>query len=186
MTRVHFIAIGGAGMSGIAKVLLEMGYSVSGSDLKASENTRRLESLGASVHLGHSAENVEGADIVVVSSAVPEENEELREARARGIPVVHRGEMLARLMNSRKGVSVAGAHGKTTTTSMIAMVFERAGLHPTVLVGGEVADFGGNAKLGAGDYVVAEADESDGSFLMLRPCVAVVTNIDDDHLDYYG
>ncbi|NPV71621.1 MAG: UDP-N-acetylmuramate--L-alanine ligase [Firmicutes bacterium] len=186
MPHVHFIAIGGTGMSGIAKVLLEMGYVVSGSDLKETEGTRRLESMGASVFLGHRANNLDRPDVVVVSSAVPEDNEELLEAKARSIPVLHRGEMLAKLMEGRKGISVAGAHGKTTTTSMIAMVLEKGGLNPTVLVGGEVADFGGNAKLGRGEYLVAEADESDGSFLKLRPHLAVVTNIDDDHLDYYG
>lgn len=186
MTHVHFIAIGGTGMSGIAKVLLEMGHTVSGSDLKASEGTRRLESMGASVFLGHRAENIQGADVVVVSSAVPEDNEELKAAKAQRIPVIHRADMLARLMHGRKGITIAGAHGKTTTTSMIAMVLEKGGLSPTVLVGGEVADFGGNAKLGDGEFLVAEADESDGSFLKLRPHIAVVTNIDDDHLDYYG
>ncbi|MGE5484952.1 MAG: UDP-N-acetylmuramate--L-alanine ligase [Ignavibacteriales bacterium] len=186
MSHVHFVAIGGAGMSGIAKVLLEMGYTVSGSDLKSSDGTRRLESMGASVYLGHDAGNVREADVVVVSSAVPEDNEEIIEARARNIPVIHRGEMLARLMEGRKGISVAGTHGKTTTTSMIAMALEKGGLDPTVLVGGEVADFGGNAKLGSGEYLVTEADESDGSFLRLRPHIAVVTNVDDDHLDYYG
>jgi len=186
MQHVHFIAIGGAGMSGIAKVLLEMGYRVSGSDLKESDGTRRLEGMGAKVCLGHRAGNIEHPDLVVVSSAVSEDNEELQAARSKGIPVVHRGEMLAKLMDGRKGVSVAGAHGKTTTTSMIALVLEKGGLDPTVLVGGEVADFGGNAKLGSGEYLVAEADESDGSFLKLRPYIAVATNIDNDHLDYYG
>lgn len=173
-------------MSGIAKVLLEMGHTVSGSDLRSSDGTRRLESMGASVYIGHQASNVVEPDVVVVSSAVPDDNEEIREARARNIPVIHRGEMLARLMEGRKGISIAGTHGKTTTTSMIAMALEKGGLDPTVLVGGEVADFGGNAKLGGGEYLVTEADESDGSFLRLRPNVAVVTNIDDDHLDHYG
>jgi UDP-N-acetylmuramate--alanine ligase len=186
LQHVHFIAIGGAGMSGIAKVLLAQGYQVSGSDLKPSEWTARLEQLGARVYIGHDAANLDGADLVVVSSAIGPDNPELLAAQTAGLPVVHRADMLARLMTTRRGIAVAGAHGKTTTTSMIAMVLERCGLDPTVLVGGEVTDMGGNAKLGFGDYLVAETDESDGSFLKLHPRLAVVTNIDDDHLDHYG
>lgn len=173
-------------MSGIAKVLLAQGYRVSGSDIKQSEWTQRLEQLGARVYIGHRADNINGADLVVVSSAIAPGNEELEEATRRGIRILHRGDMLARLMAGKKGIGVAGAHGKTTTTSMIAMLLERCGYDPTVLVGGEITDMGGNAKLGSGDYLVAETDESDGSFLKLRPYIAVVTNIDDDHLDYYG
>lgn len=186
MQHVHFVAIGGAGMSGIAQVLLAQGYRVSGSDAKHSRWTARLAELGAQVYLGHRAEHVNGADLVVVSSAIDTGNAEVGAARERGIPVVHRGDMLARLMAEKKGIGVAGAHGKTTTSAMIAMVLEGCGYHPTVLVGGEVIDLPGNAKLGRGEYLVAETDESDGSFLKLRPRIAVVTNIDDDHLDYYG
>lgn len=186
MQHVHFVAIGGAGMSGIAQVLLAQGYRVSGSDAKPSRWTARLEEMGAKVYLGHRGEHVNGADLVVVSSAIDTSNAEVRAARERGIPVVHRGDMLARLMAEKKGIGVAGAHGKTTTTAMIAMVLEACGYHPTVLVGGEVIDLPGNAKLGRGEYLVAETDESDGSFLKLRPSIAVVTNIDDDHLDHYG
>ncbi len=182
----HFIGIGGSGMSAIAKVLLERGAKVSGSDLAASHVTRRLERLGASIAIGHREENVDGADAVIVSSAIPESNPELQAARRQDIPVYTRGEMLARLMDERRGIGIAGSHGKTTTTSMIAMVMERAGLDPTVLVGGELNDIGGNAKVGSGPYMVAETDESDGSFLMLRPHVAVVTNVEDDHLEYWN
>ncbi len=186
MSYYHFIAIGGAGMSGLARVLLEQGIRVSGSDIKASEITRRLESLGALVRIGHAPEHIPGeAETVVVSSAIHDDNPEVIEAKRRGLEIMHRAELLAAIMGDEAGVAVAGAHGKTTTTSMIAMVLERADLDPTVLVGGEVSDFGGNAKVGKGKYVVAEADESDGSFLKLRPLVAVITNVDNDHLDYY-
>jgi UDP-N-acetylmuramate--alanine ligase len=186
MSYYHFIAIGGAGMSGIARILLELGHQISGSDIKASENTRRLQAMGAKVAIGHAREHVpEEAEVVVVSSAIHEDNPEVLEARRRGLFVVHRADMLALLLNQGKGIAIAGAHGKTTTTSMIAMVLEHAGLDPMVLVGGEVSDFGGNAKMGRGGYVVAEADESDGSFLKLQPYVSVITNVDDDHLDYY-
>ncbi|MDI6870275.1 MAG: UDP-N-acetylmuramate--L-alanine ligase [Bacillota bacterium] len=179
------IGIGGSGMSPIAKVLLEMGHRVSGSDLKGSSTTLNLEAMGARISLGHRPENVEGADLVVVSTAIAEGNPELVAARERGLPVVHRSDMLAALMNERYGIAVAGAHGKTTVTSMIALVLERAGLDPTVVIGGELNDIGGSAKYGRGSYLVAEADESDRSFLRYRPRIAVVTTIEADHLEYY-
>lgn len=184
---MHFIGIGGAGMSGIAKVLLELGYKVSGSDLSSSEVTKRLESMGASIYRGHQENNLdERVDTVVVSSAVPKDNPEVVKAQRLGIPVIQRAEMLGHLMDLQKGIAVAGAHGKTTTTSMISLIFEKNGYDPTVVVGGELNDIGGNAKLGTGKYLVAEADESDGSFLKLKPTITVVTNVEDDHLDYYG
>lgn len=183
---IHFIGIGGAGMSAIAKVLLEAGNIITGSDLKNSDATERLSAMGATIYVGHKEENLKDPDVVVVSSAIPANNVEVLAARRRGIRVMQRGEMLAELMSQRKGIAVAGAHGKTTTTSMASLVLERAGLDPTVLIGGELNDIGGNAKLGLGEYLVAEADESDGSFLKLRPHIAVVTNVEDDHLDYYG
>ncbi|MGI6604576.1 MAG: UDP-N-acetylmuramate--L-alanine ligase [bacterium] len=184
--RIHFIGIGGAGMSAIAKVLLEAGNIVTGSDLKRSDITDRLADMGATIHIGHAASNLQGPDAVVVSSAIPAGNVELEAARKAGIRVIQRGEMLAELMHDKKGIAIAGAHGKTTTTSMISLVLERAGIDPTVLIGGELNDIGGNAKLGRGEYLVAEADESDGSFLKLRPYIGVITNVEDDHLDYYG
>lgn len=183
--RVHFVGIGGAGMSAIAAVLLAWGVEVSGSDLKESRNTERLRELGARVYIGHHPRNVEGAGIVVVSSAVPERNRELQEARRRGIPVLPRAAMLARVMERGKGIAVAGTHGKTTTTSMVAVILDQAGLDPTYVIGGELNDVGSNARAGRGEYVVAEADESDGSFLLLKPWAAVVTNVEEDHLDYY-
>ncbi|MFZ7104953.1 MAG: UDP-N-acetylmuramate--L-alanine ligase [Peptococcaceae bacterium] len=184
---IHFIGIGGAGMSGIAKVLLELGFKVSGSDLNVSETTKRLEESGALVFAGHKGENItEGVDTVVVSSAIPEDNPEVLKAQKLNIPVIQRAEMLGRLMKLQKGICIAGAHGKTTTTSMIALVLEKNNFDPTVIVGGELNDIGGNAKLGRGEYLVAEADESDGSFLKLWPWSTVITNIEDDHLDHYG
>jgi UDP-N-acetylmuramate--alanine ligase len=185
--RVHLIGIGGIGMSGIAEVLLTLGYGISGSDLKESESTRRLERLGAKVFFGHRAENVAGdVDVVVVSSAVDEANPEVRAARAHLIPVIPRAEMLAELMRVKCGVAVAGAHGKTTTTSMVATVLGAGGFDPTVVIGGRLASLGGtNARLGRSRYMVAEADESDGSFLLLKPTIAVVTNIDREHMNYY-
>ena len=183
--RIHFIGIGGAGMSGIAKILLSLGYEVSGSDLKESEALNRLRNTGAKVHIGHKASNVIGADIVVLSSAIPASNPEYMEAIKSHIPVIHRADMLSQLMFPKKGIAVSGAHGKTTTTSMIAHILEKNGLDPTIIIGGEVNDIGGNATLGKGEYLVAEADESDGSFLKLKPYIAVITNIEDDHLDYY-
>lgn len=183
---LHFIGIGGTGMSGIAKVLLEKGYPVSGSDLVGSSTTRRLEQLGAVIFEGHHPSHIpEEVDVVVVSSAVPRDNSEVVAARARNIPVIQRAEMLSRLMQYQKGIAVAGSHGKTTTTSMISLVLQHNRLDPTIVVGGEINDIGGNAKLGRGEYLVAEADESDGSFLRLEPAIVVVTNIEDDHLDYY-
>jgi UDP-N-acetylmuramate--alanine ligase len=184
--RIHFIGIGGAGMSGIAEVLLNLGYQVSGSDLKLSEATERLVRLGGRVFHGHAQANVEGAQVVVYSSAVRPENPELRAARAAGIPVIGRAEMLAELMRMKYGVAVGGSHGKTTTTSMIAAVLARGGLDPTIVVGGRLHAIGSNARLGHGQFLVAEADESDGSFLRLNPAVSVITNIDREHLDYYS
>jgi UDP-N-acetylmuramate--alanine ligase len=184
--RIHLIGIGGAGMSGIAEVLLTMGYQVSGSDLKGGEVTDRLLRLGGRVCIGHHAVNVEGAQVVVYSTAVREDNPELVAARAAGIPVIGRAEMLAELMRMKYGVAVGGSHGKTTTTSMIAAVLARGGLDPTIVVGGRLHALGTNARLGHGAFLVAEADESDGSFLRLAPAVAVITNVDREHLDHYA
>jgi UDP-N-acetylmuramate--alanine ligase len=185
--RVHFVGIGGIGMSGIAELLANLGYEVSGSDAKRSDVTTRLEqSFGVMVFEGHKAQQVSGADVVVYSSAVRPTNPEIVEARGRGIPVIPRAEMLAELMRLRFSIAVAGSHGKTTTTSMIALVLERAGLDPTAVIGGRLSAFGSNARLGRGDYMVAEADESDRSFLELWPSIAVVTNIDDEHMESYG
>ena len=186
--RVHFVGIGGIGMSGIAEVLLTLGYRVSGSDLVESETTRRLARLGARIHVGpHCAANVgDDTDVLVISSAVTFSNPEVVGARERKIPVIPRAEMLAELMRMKRGVAVAGSHGKTTTTSLIAAILHEAGMDPTVVVGGKVRALGTNARLGQGEVLVAEADESDGTFLLLSPVVAVVTNIDREHLDYYG
>lgn len=184
--RLHFIGIGGTGMSGLALLAHEWGYTVSGSDLVENEATRRLRARGIQVYIGHHEEHVTGAEAVVVSSAIPPANEELVMARNLGIPILHRGDVLAFLFNPKKGIAVAGTHGKTTTTSMIALLLEVAGWNPTVLVGGELEDIGGNAKAGKGEFFVTETDESDGSFLKLHPFCAVVTNIDDDHLEFYG
>ena len=173
-------------MSGIAELLANLGYSVSGSDVKASEVTRRLETLGVRVSTGHDAANVGDADVVVVSSAVRASNPEVVEARRRAIPVIPRAEMLAELMRLKQGIAVAGAHGKTTTTSMVALLLDRAGLDPTAVIGGRLSAFGSNARLGRGTYMVVEADESDGSFLKLSPVMAIVTNLDREHLDHYG
>jgi UDP-N-acetylmuramate--alanine ligase len=185
--RIHFIGVGGIGMSGIAELLANLGYAVSGSDAKRSSVTDRLASLGVTVATaGHAAVNVGNSDVVVYSSAVRPDNPEVVEARARRIPVIPRAEMLAELMRLRFGIAVAGAHGKTSTTSMIALVLERAGLDPTAVIGGRLSAFGSNARLGRGEYMVAEADESDRSFLKLSPAVAVITNIDREHMDAYG
>jgi UDP-N-acetylmuramate--alanine ligase len=182
----HFVGIGGAGMSGLAWIMLELGKRVSGSDLVASANTYRLIEKGAEVTIGHSAENLQpGIDNVVISSAIPPSNEEVCKARQLGLNVISRGELLSQLMRAYKGIAIVGAHGKTTTSSMISLVLAYNGLSPTFIIGGEVHDIGGNARLGAGAYLVAEADESDGSFLRLEPYAAVITNIDNDHLDYY-
>ena len=183
--RIHFIGIGGIGMSGIAELLLNLGYEVSGSDMQRSGITDRLELLGARISHGHDASNVRDAEVVVFSSAVKPTNPEINAAHERGVPVVARAEVLAELMQLRQGIAVAGAHGKTTTTSMIALVLDRAGLDPTVVIGGRVSSFGSNAKLGRGKYLVAEADESDRSFLKLSPRFAVITNIDREHLEAY-
>src|SRR6185437_9920458 len=183
--RVHFIGIGGAGMSGIAEVLHTLGYDVSGSDRVASPVTERLAGMGVHVAIGHAAEHVANVDAVVVSSAIEPDNPELAAAQARRIPVVPRAEMLGELMRFRRGIAVAGSHGKTTTTSLTASVLAEAGYDPTFVIGGQLLSAGANARLGAGTYLVAEADESDGSFLKLSPVIAVVTNIDADHLDHY-
>jgi len=183
--HIHFVGIGGVGMSGIAEVLLNLDYKVSGSDLRASETTQRLESLGATVFIGHRAENVDDAHVVVVSSAVKADNPEYAAAKERQVPVIPRAEMLAELMRLKYGIAVAGAHGKTTTTSMVATVLAKGGIDPTVVIGGKLNSLSSGAKLGQGEFLVAEADESDGSFLLLSPTIAVVTNIDEEHLDHY-
>lgn len=183
--RIHFVGIGGVGMSGIAEVLHNLGYHVSGSDLKESEHTQRLEKLGVVIQIGHDPANVGDADVVVRSSAVPLENPEIQAARLHSIPIIQRAEMLAELMRMKYGVAVAGTHGKTTTTSMVAAVLARGGLDPTMVIGGRLDALGSNAKLGRGEFMVVEADESDGSFLKLSPTIAVVTTIDAEHLDYY-
>ncbi len=184
--RIHLIGVAGTGMSGIAEVLSNLGYQVAGSDLRASAVTRRLQDVGIDVRIGHDADHVDGADVVVVSSAVSDDNPEVIAARAGRIPVVPRAEMLAELMRYRHGIAVAGTHGKTTTTSLIAAIFGEAGLDPTFVIGGLVNSTGSNAQLGAGRFLIAEADESDASFLHLQPMVTVVTNIEADHMDTYG
>ena len=186
LKRAHFVGIGGAGMSGIAEVLAQYDLEVSGCDQAASEATARLESLGVSVAIGHSAAHLDGVDLVVVSSAIAAENPEVREAKARGIPVVRRAEMLAELMRLKYGVAVAGTHGKTTTTSLVGAILVEAGLDPTVIVGGRLRVSGTGARLGSSDYLVVEADEFDRSFLTLAPILAVITNVDRDHLDTYA
>ena len=183
--NIHFIGIGGSGMSGIAEVLVNLGFNVTGSDLASNSVTARLQAAGATVYQGHQKENLKDADVVVVSSAVNEVNPEVKEARARGIPVVPRALMLAELMRFRQGIAVAGTHGKTTTTSLIASILAEAGMDPTYVIGGKLESANANAKLGTGEYIVAEADESDASFLHLTPVMAVVTNIDADHMDTY-
>jgi UDP-N-acetylmuramate--alanine ligase len=185
--HVHFVGIGGIGMSGLAEVLLELGYRVTGSDLKRSATTERLASRGAKIFEGHAADNVDAAKAVVVSSAVTADNPEVVEARRRNIPVIPRGELLAELMRQKYGIAIAGSHGKTTTTSMTSAVLSHANLDPTIVVGGRVGTMGGaNARLGKSSYLVVESDESDGSFLKLAPIIAVVTNIDREHLDHYS
>jgi UDP-N-acetylmuramate--alanine ligase len=185
--HIHFVGIGGIGMSGIAEVLLNLGYAVSGSDLRESETTRRLQKLGGRIYTSHNSEWTEGADVVVVSSAVRQDNPEVQAARAAMVPVIPRAEMLAELMRLNKyGIAVAGSHGKTTTTSLVGWLLAEAGFDPTVVIGGRVDSFGGsNAKLGEGEFLVAEADESDGTFLKLAPVLEIVTNIDLEHVDYY-
>ncbi|HEX9284227.1 MAG TPA: UDP-N-acetylmuramate--L-alanine ligase [Nitrospirales bacterium] len=183
--HIHFVGIGGAGMSGIAEVLLTLGYHVSGSDLQESETVQRIRALGGTVFIGHDASNVGAAQVVVVSSAVSPTNPEVLAAKAKVIPVIPRAEMLAELMRLKYGVAIAGAHGKTTTTSLVANVLAEGGLDPTIVIGGKVNALGSHARLGRGDLLVAEADESDGSFMKLSPTVVVVTNMDQEHLDYY-
>jgi UDP-N-acetylmuramate--alanine ligase len=183
--QLHFIGIGGSGMSGIAEVLLNLGYTVSGSDLAESASVKRLRELGAKVLIGHAAANIAGADVVVISSAVKSDNPEVVAAKAARVPVIPRAMMLAELMRFKQGIAIAGTHGKTTTTSLISHVLGEAGLDPTCVIGGRLNSIGTNARLGKGEYLVAEADESDASFLFLKPIMAVVTNIDQDHMDTY-
>jgi UDP-N-acetylmuramate--alanine ligase len=184
--HIHFIGIGGYGMSAIAKVMLEMGYQVSGSDLAGQELTEKLAAKGAQVFIGHEAGHVKGADVVVYSTALSKDNVEMAAAEELNIPILHRSQMLARLMNAKKGIAVAGAHGKTTTSSMIALILEDCAMDPTFIIGGEIMNVGSNAKAGKGDWVVAEADESDGSFLQYNPLIALVNNIEADHLENYN
>jgi UDP-N-acetylmuramate--alanine ligase len=183
--NIHFVGIGGIGMSGIAEVLVNLGFKVSGSDIKPSAVTDRLADLGVAIHIGHDAKCIQGAQVVVVSSAVKADNPETEAAHIAKVPVIPRGEMLAELMRMKEGIAVAGSHGKTTTTSMIAHILSKGGLDPTIVVGGKLGIIGSNAKLGKGPTLVAEADESDGSFLMLSPTWAIITNIDREHLDHY-
>ncbi len=184
--HLHFVGIGGIGMSGIAEVLANLGYEVTGSDLVQSETTKRLVKVGCKVAIGHARENVGEADVVVISSAVRHDNPEVAAARQAGIPVVPRATMLNELMRMKYGIAIAGSHGKTTTTSMVATIMAQASMDPTVVIGGRLDSLGTNARLGEGDFLVAEADESDGSFLQLSPTIAVVTNIDNEHMDHYG
>ena len=186
MKHIHFVGIGGSGMCGIAEVLKNQGYCISGSDIRSSAVTKRLESLDIVVFIGHQASNIEGADALVVSTAINTENPEINAARERRIPIVQRAEMLAELMRFRHGMAIAGTHGKTTTTSMITSILAEAELDPTFVIGGRLNSAGSNAHLGASRYLVAEADESDASFLHLQPMVSVVTNIDADHMSTYG
>ncbi len=183
--KVHFVGIGGIGMSGIAELLHNLGYEVSGSDLKESENTRRLATMGCTIHYGHHADHVKGAHVAVMSSAVHPDNPEIVAARNLQIPVIPRAEMLAELMRMKQGIAIAGSHGKTTTTSLIATILNHAELDPTIVIGGKLNSIGGNARLGEGDYLVAEADESDGSFLKLNPILAIITNIDPEHMEHF-
>jgi len=186
INKIHFVGIGGIGMSGIAEVLLNLGYKVSGSDLRGSDITERLTSLGAEIAIGHRAENLKDVDVVVISSAVHDDNPEVVEAKRLHVPVIPRAEMLAELMRMKFGIAIAGTHGKTTTTSMAASILGHAGIDPTIVIGGKLNAIGTNAQLGQGKFLLAEADESDGSFLVLSPTIAVVTNIDADHLDHYS
>ena len=186
LSKIFFVGIGGSGMSGIAEVLINLNYEVSGSDISDSEIIDRLRSMGAEIHIGHKATNIDKADMIVTSSAIDDGNPELIEAKLRGIPVLARAEMLSSLMNMKRGIAIAGTHGKTTTTSLVASIFTEASLDPTFINGGIINSFASNAKLGKGDYLVAEADESDQSFLMLQPSVSIITNIEEDHLINYG
>ncbi len=182
----HFVGIGGSGMNGIAELILNLGYKVSGSDIMESDSVKRLKKLGAKIYIGHQAKNIEGADVLVYSSAVSKDNPEYVEAKKRKIPVIPRAEMLAELMRLKRGIAVAGTHGKTSTTSLLGSIFYAAKWNPTTIIGGKFFNIGANAKLGKGEYLICEADESDGSFLKLNPEIAIVTNIDTDHLDHYG
>ena len=186
LSKVFFVGIGGSGMSGIAEVLINLNYEVSGSDISDSEIIDRLRSMGAEIHIGHAASNIDTADMIVISSAIDHGNPELIAAKLKGIPVLARAEMLSSLMNMKRGIAIAGTHGKTTTTSLVASIFTEARLDPTFINGGIINSFASNAKLGKGDYLVAEADESDQSFLMLQPSVSIITNIEEDHLINYG
>ncbi len=183
--HIHMIGIGGSGMSGIAEVLVNLGYKVRGSDIAESDTVKRLRSLGIEIEIGHKKENIKDAEVVVYSSAISEDNPEIREAKKRSIPVIPRAEMLAELMRLKTGIAIAGTHGKTTSTSLLGTIFMEAGLDPTVIIGGRLNAYGSNAVLGKGEYLIAEADESDGSFLCLFPIVSMVTNIDADHMDFY-
>lgn len=183
--HVHFVGIGGYGMSAIARVLIDLGYKVTGSDVAMNELAKKLEARGAVVYIGHAAEQIEGADLIVYSTSISEDNVEIVAARAKAMPVLHRSQMLAKIMNERRGVAVAGAHGKTTTTSMIAHVLEECGVDPTYIIGGELMNAGTNAKAGKSDLVIAEADESDGSFLEYHPVYEIITNIEPDHLEHF-
>ncbi|WP_347488331.1 UDP-N-acetylmuramate--L-alanine ligase [Desulfoscipio sp. XC116] len=184
--KIHFIGIGGAGMSGLARVLLDLGLDVRGSDINSTPVTERLKARGAAIYKGHEGAHVGDAELVVYSTAINAENDEMQAAGEKGVPVIHRADLLGLLMNRQKGLAVAGAHGKTTTSAMLALVLEKCQQDPTILIGGELTDIGGNAKFGRGPFLVAEADESDRSFLKLQPYLAIVTNIEDDHLDHYG
>lgn len=186
VNHIHMVGIGGSGMNGIAEVLINMGFEVSGSDLSAGTAVKRLQRLGANIFIGHGADNVEGADVVVKSTAIPETNPEMIRARELNIPIIPRAEMLAELMRLQSGIAVAGTHGKTTTTSLLATIFTEANLDPTVIIGGRLNTYGANARLGEGEYLIAEADESDGSFLLLSPVISIVTNVDRDHMDHYA
>ncbi|MCX7760345.1 MAG: UDP-N-acetylmuramate--L-alanine ligase [Hydrogenothermaceae bacterium] len=183
--KIHFVGIGGSGMNGIAELLLNQGYTISGSDIKESSTTQRLRELGAKIYIGHSEENVKDVDVVVYSSAVKMDNPEIVKAKKLNIPIIPRGEMLAELMRFKYGIAVAGSHGKTTTTSMIGAILGKTGLDPTVVIGGKLSAFGSNAKLGRGEFLVAESDESDGSFLKLTPTIVTINNIDLEHLGFY-
>jgi len=183
--HIHFVGIGGSGMSGISEVLLNQGFIITGSDMKTSKTVERLRALGAQITIGHTASNIDGAHVLVTSTAIPKHNVEVVEANKRNIPVIPRAEMLAELMRMKYGLAIAGSHGKTTTTSMVAMCLVAGGMDPTTVIGGKLDAFGSSAKLGNGDYLVAEADESDGSFMLLSPTIAVITNIDPEHLDHW-
>ena len=183
--HIHFVGIGGSGMNGIAQVLLNLGFTISGSDLKETQTVLNLKNMGAKIYIGHNKDNIKGADVVVYSSAVKPDNPEVKEAKRLGIPTIPRGEMLAELMRFKYGIAISGSHGKTTTTSMIGSILGKTGYDPTVVIGGKLASYGSNAKLGRGDFLVAETDESDGSFLKLSPTIVSINNIDLEHIGFY-